>query len=130
MSGSNSIYCKFCNKNCKSSICTLLVTSPDILFILLNRDKEKYNIDFNENLNLQTYIQYNNTGCNYKLIGLISYNTGINVSSYFFAYCRDSITDKWYKYDDNIIDDVNDFKNEVIDSTIPFLLLYQKIKLN
>ena len=128
MSGPNSIYCKFCKKNCNSSICTLLITLPNILIILLNRDKEKYNIDFDENLNLQNYIQYNNIGCNYKLIGLISYNRGININSYFFAYCRDPITDKWHKYDDNIIDDVNDFKKEVINSTIPFLLLYQRIE--
>ena len=126
MTGANSIYCKLCKMNTNTTICTLLTTLPNILILLLNRGQEKCKINFYEDLNLTNYIQEKSIGGSYKLIGIISYNEGINVSSYFYAYYRDPITDKWNKYDDNNINDVNDF-NEVINSINPFLLLYQLI---
>ena len=124
MTGANSIYCKLCKMDRNTTICTLLTTSPEILILLLNRGQEKYKIDVYENLDLINYIQIKSTGGSYKLIGVISYNEGINVSSYFNTYCRDPITDKWNKYDNNIVNDVNNF-DEVINSINPFLLLYQ-----
>ena len=45
--------------------------------------------------------------------------------------CRDPlIINKWYKYNDAIVDKVKDFKKEIIDFAMPYLLFYQKIKVD
>ena len=49
------------------------------------------------------------------------------MSGHFSAYCRDPITEKWYKYNDAIVNEVNNFQNEVINFANPYLLFYQKI---
>ena len=49
------------------------------------------------------------------------------MNDHFIAYCRDPITEKWYKYNDTIINKVNNFQNEVINFGNPNSLFYQKI---
>ena len=48
------------------------------------------------------------------------------MNGHFIAYCRDPINLKWYKYNDAIVNEVNDFQNEVINCSIPYFLFYQK----
>ena len=126
MEKDNSIYCKNCKVNCIHSICTFLTTGPEILIILLNRglgNEFNYHVNFYENLNLSYFIEYKNTGSFYKLIGVISF-----VDDNMVAFCNDPIYNFWHKYKDETVEEVKDFKKEVIDQGIPFLLLYQKLK--
>jgi hypothetical protein len=44
------------------------------------------------------------------------------------AFCNDPISNFWHKYKNETVEEVKDFKKEVIDQGIPFLLLYQKLK--
>ena len=130
MSGSNSMYCNNCNLNCNGSMLTYLVTGPEILILLLNRGKGiEFNIKLNfvEFLDLSNYIEYKNTGTNYKLIGVITHIGESSMSGHFIAYCRDPITEKWYKYNDAIVNEVNNFQNDVINFAMPYLLFYQKM---
>ena len=130
MSGSNSIYCNNCRLNCKGSMFTYLVTGPEILIILLENEKcSEFNviINFVEFLDLNNYIEYKNTGTQYKLIGVITHIGESSMSGHFIAYCRDPITGKWYKYNDAIVNEVNNFQNDVINFAMPYLLFYQKI---
>ena len=131
MSGSNSIYCNFCKINCNGSMVTYLTTGPEILILLLNRGKGiefDVKINFYENLDLKNYIGLKQTGYNYKLIGVITHIGESSMSGHFIAYCKDPITNKWYKYNDAIVSDVNDFNKEVINFANPYLLFYQKTK--
>ena len=131
MSGSNSIYCNFCKINCNGSMVTYLTTGPEILILLLNRGKGiefDVKINFYENLDLNNYIGLKQTGYNYKLIGVITHIGESSMSGHFIAYCKDPITNKWYKYNDAIVSDVNDFNKEVINFANPYLLFYQKTK--
>ena len=96
------------------------------LIILLNRglgNEFNYHVNFYENLNLSYFIEYKNTGSFYKLIGVISF-----VDDNMVAFCNDPIYNFWHKYKDETVEEVKDFKKEVIDQGIPFLLLYQKLK--
>ena len=130
MSGQNSIYCNYCKVNCSAMMTTYLTIGPEILILLLNRGKGiQYNvkIDFGENLNLYNYIELQNTGFNYKLIGVITHYGESSMSGHFIAYCRDPITGLWHKYNDSIVSDVNNFQYEVINVGMPYLLFYQKI---
>ena len=132
MTGENAMYCNHCKRTCDSSMCTVLTTGPEILIILLNRGRDnKFNVKINfvEYLNLANYIQYANTGCNYKLIGVITHIGESGMGGHFIAFCLDPIsTNTWHKYNDNIVTQVNNFQSEVIDFAKPYLLFYQKIK--
>ena len=130
MSGDNAIFCNYCNMVCNSYMYTYLVTGPDIFILFLHREKEvKLNVKviIEENLNLFNYIEYKNTGFNYKLIGVITSIGESGLDEHFIAYCRDPISEKWYKYNDAIVTEVNNFQSEVLNFGIPFLLFYQKI---
>ena len=131
MSGENSMYCNFCKINCACHMRTCLATGPEILILLLNRGhgiEFNVKINFLEELNLYNYIEYKETGCNYKLIGVITHIGESSMSGHFIAYCKDPITYKWHKYNDAIVSEVINFKKEVIDFAMPYLLFYQKIQ--
>ena len=130
MSGANSLYCNYCKINFEGSMMTYLVTGPEILILLLNRGKGiefDVKINFVEILDLRNYIEYNNTGYKYKLIGVITHIGESSMSGHFISYCIDPITEKWYKYNDAIVNEVNDFTKEVINFAMPYLLFYEKI---
>ena len=130
MSGANAMYCNYCKQTCQSSMCTLLTTGPQILILLLNRGKGiefDVKINFYENLNLLNYIQMNNTGFNYQLIGVITHIGESGMGGHFIAYCRDPIYHGWHKYNDSIVTPVNNFQSEVINFAMPYLLFYQKM---
>ena len=126
MKEDNSIFCQNCKVNYNHSISTFLITGPEILIILLNRglgNEFGFHIKFYENLNLSYFIKYKNTGSFYKLIGVISY-----VNDSMVAFCNDPISNLWHKYKNETVEEVKDFKKEVINQGIPFLLLYQKLE--
>ena len=129
MSGENSMYCKFCKGNTTAFMYTNLVSGPKILILILNRGKGiefDVKIKFHEEINLFKYIEKKDTGYKYKLIGVITHIGESSMSGHFIAYCRDFINNKWYKYNDAIVSEVNDFQNEVINFGMPYLLFYQK----
>ena len=133
MSGNNSMYCYNCRLNCNGSMFTYLVTGPEILILLLNRGigiEFNVRIAFVEFLDLNNYIEYKNTGTQYKLIGVINHIGENSISDHFIAYCRDPITEKWYIYNDDIVNEIKNFQNEVINFANPYLLFYQKINFN
>ena len=84
-------------------------------------------INFFEELNLYNFIEYKNTGVIYNLIGVITHLGGSDMNGHFIAYCKNPIDNHWYQYNDAIIFEVQDFKAEVIDYAMPYLLFYQKI---
>jgi len=111
-------------------MCTYLVTGPEILILLFNYEKvteSNIKIYFEVNLNLSNYIEYKNTGCNYKLIGVITYIEEKNKGGKYISYCKDSINNEWYKYNDEIVNFVENFQNEIMNSVVPYLLLYEKV---
>ena len=126
------MYCNNCKETYPCSMGSELITGPEVLILILNRGKGiefDVKINFTETLNLYNYIQYNNTGYNYKLIGVITHLGESSMSGHFIAYCRDPLhNDKWYKYNDAIVSEVNNFQNEVMNYAMPYLLFYQKFQ--
>ena len=128
MSEENAMFCNYCKQTCYGSICTVLTTGPEILIIIIKREKlNKVKINFVENLNLSNYIQFANTGVNYDLIGIISQLGENGLAGHFIAFCKNPISKAWFKYNDAIVTPVTNFKSEVIDYANPYLLFYQKI---
>ena len=131
MSGDNEIFCNHCQHNSACQIMTSLVTCPNILIIILSRGKGKQfdvKLNFYEDLNLSNYIEKQETGVYYKLIGVITYLCESGMSSQFIAFCKDYSDNLWYKFNDAIVSEVEDFKKEVIDFGMPYLLFYQKVR--
>ena len=130
MSGENAMFCNMCQKSNDCNICTNLVYAPNILIIILNRGQGKQfdvKLNFYEDLNLSNYIEEKATGFNYKLIGVITHLGESGMSGHFIAFCRDYDDNCWYKFNDAIVSPVDNFKSEVIDFGMPYLLFYQKI---
>ena len=132
MMGENAMYCNYCKRQCNSQMCTLLAFGPEIIIIILNRGQGaqfKVKVNFQEQLNLYHFIEYKDTGVNYQLIGVITHLGGNDMSGHFIAYCKNPISNLWYQYNDSIVNEVNqaNFKAEVIDYAMPYLLFYQKI---
>jgi len=125
------IFCNYCKVISDCYMNEKLFTGPEILILILNRGKEiKFNLKlyFTEELDLSKYIENKESGYMYKLIGVITHLGKINISWHFIAYCKDPLNGKWYKYNDDFVDEVKDFKKEVIDLGMPYLLFYEKIK--
>ena len=130
MNGSNAMYCNYCKKNCNCSMRTLLATGPEILIIILNRGQGiEFNVKINffEEIKLENFIEMKQTGCNYGLIGVITHLGESGMGGHFISYYKGPISNNWYKYNDSIVTQVGDFKSEVIDFAMPYLLFYQKM---
>ena len=132
MQGDNAMYCPFCQLTCGSSMRTILATGPNILIIILNRGKGKefdVKLNFSEQLNLCNYIELKDAGTQYELFGVITHIGESGMSGHFIAYCKDLWENNWYKYNDAIVSKVENFKTEVVDFAMPYLLFY-KLKKN
>ena len=131
MDGENAMYCNYCKLTCGSTMCTYLTTGPEILIIILNRGKGiEFNvkINFDIYLNLSNYIELQNTGCQYELFGVITHIGESGMGGHFIAYCKEYWNNQWLKFNDSLVSPVIDFKKEVIDFAMPYLLFYQKKK--
>ena len=131
MVGQNQMYCNYCKANTNCIMVTKLVTGPEVLILLLNRGKGlefDVKINFVEYLNLEKYIEMKNTGYYYELLGVITHIGENGQGGHFIAYCRDPFTNVWSKYNDAIVTEVNNFKNDILDFANPYLLFYQKLK--
>ncbi len=125
------MYCINCKITTNCLMSTNLVTGPEVLIIILNRGKGiEFNvkINFKENLNLYNFIEKKDSGYNYKLIGVITRLGESGMGGHFIAYCLESISGKWYKYNDAFVDEVKNFQKEIIDYAMTYLLFYQKEK--
>ena len=132
MGGDNAMYCNYCKQTCQSSMCTVLTTGPEVLIIILNRGQGiqfDVKINFYTDLNLADYIELQNTGCFYELIGVITHLGSSDMGGHFIAYCKSYHRDDfgiWYRYNDSIRTNVSDFDKEVIRFGMPYLLFYKK----
>ena len=130
MSGDNAMYCGKCKAKCNSIMNTKLETGPEVLILLLNRGKGiefDVKIKFEENLDLENYIENKKYSRKYKLIGVITHIGDNSQDGHFISYCREPIENgEWTKYNDAFVSKVEDFKKEVIDFAMPYVLFYQR----
>ena len=82
---------------------------------------------FYEELDLTNYVQIrdDNKKVIYNLISVINYYMGSDLINGFQAFCNNPINNIWYKYNNDLISQVQDFKS-VLDGLNSFVLFYQK----
>ena len=72
------------------------------------------------------YVKMQNTGVQYELIGVVTHLGESGASGHFIAYCKSPISLEWYQYNDDLVTPVVNFKQQIIDYAMPYILFYQK----
>ena len=129
LSGENAIPCNLCNITSPSNYCSYIYTAPEILIIILEKNKySNTKLEFNFDLDLYNYIVERQTGYKFNLIGIVSKFGDFGNNEYYISFCKSPIDNCWYKYNNDFVSKVNNLKKEIIDSGEPNVLFYQKIK--
>jgi len=127
------IYCDVCQNPSSSSYKIILSFAPEILVIFINR-LEGFNpeikFQFYEELYLGMHIQIKEVGFCYKLIGVVATHDNSIMEKHFFAFCKNPIDSKWYKYDDDKVSNIVNVNQEILNNNIPYILFYQNTKSN
>ena len=129
--GENEMYCNRCRGQFNAYNTTKLYYGPEILIIILNREKGnefKIKLEFTEKINLSQYFQMKNLGNVYNLIGVITHMGENDSSGHFIANAKSPIDGQWYSYNDDFVFKIDNFKQQIIDYAMPYVLFYQKEK--
>ena len=104
--------------------------SPNVLILILNRGKGnifKVKLDFNEAIDITKFIlKKDKPLIIYSLYGVISHHGESGPSAHFIASCKSPIDNKWYRYNDAMVNPITNIQKEVIEFGTPYILFYQK----
>ena len=129
--GDNKNYCNVCKQTWESNYTSLIYSSPNVLVLILNRGKNNiYNIklNFKETIDITNYVTQKDGQLIYNLYGVITHYGQSGPSAHFLAFCKSPINNKWYRYNDAAVTDVNNLQTDVINFGNPYILFYQKAK--
>ena len=111
--------CPSCNNNVSCSKVKDICVYPDIVvFYIYYDEQENIKLNFNETITLSNE--------KYVLIGIICSKIYFNEKK-IISYCQDISDNKWFKFDEDNIDEI-DMNKEKDDILYPESLFYQKIK--
>ena len=129
--GENAMYCDTCKNSFLTTFQEKIYYGPNILILVLNREsrgkKYKVKLQFSLELDLTNYIENKTSGCIYDLIGVVTH-MGEGASGHFIASCKSPVDNKWYQYNDDLVYPINNFKEEILNVAMPYILFYKKKK--
>ena len=129
--GDNRNYCNICRQLWDSNYTSRIFVSPNVLIIILNRGKNNiYNVklDFSEKIDITPYVlEKDKSQLNYELYGVISHIGESGPNAHFVASCKSPIDDKWYRFNDALVNPITNLQKEVIDFGTPYILFYKKL---
>ena len=132
LTGENKCYCLNCKQLYDTEFTCRIYSTPNILILILSRGKyNEYNIklDFNETLDLTQFVEVkDHPQIIYNLYGVITHVEQSGSKTQFIAFCKSPINNKWYKYNNAIVNPVEDVQKEIINFGTPYMLFYQKSK--
>ena len=119
--------CPKCGSS-ENSLYRTLYSSQPILIIVFERGSEENlcrdEIQYDEELNLEKYIEYNRSGKKFFLCGVISIIFEGNNLKKDFTFYREGKGSKWYSYDDEKQNLCN--VSEMYNKRIPIMLIYHR----
>ena len=128
--GPNRNYCNLCKQLYDSIYTSRIFICPNTLVLILNRGKDnKYNIklDFKEKIDISQYVlQKEKPQIIYSLYGVITHIGKSGPSAHFVASCKSPVDFNWYRYNDSIVNPINNVQRDVIDFGTPYILFYKK----
>ena len=128
--GENRNYCNICKQLFDSVYISNLYIGPNNLIIILNRGKGNiFNVklEFSEIIDISQFIiQKDKPQIIYNLYGVITHIGQSGPNAHFIASCKNSIDNKWYRFNDAFVNPISDIKKEIIEFGTPYILFYQK----
>ena len=128
--GENQNYCNICKQKTDSIYNCKIYVSPNVLVLILNRGKGNiYDVKLNlyEKIDISKYvIQKEVNQIIYDLYGVITHIGQSGPNAHFVASCKSPVDQKWYRYNDSIVNPINDVQKEIIDFGTPYILFYKK----
>ena len=128
--GENRNYCNVCKQLYDSIYTSNIFVSPNVLVLILNRGKGNiFNVklEFSETIDITQYVlQRDNPQIIYNLYGVITHIGQSGPNAHFMAACKSPVDNHWYRYNDAIVNPINDIQKEVLDFGTPHILFYQK----
>ena len=117
-------FCDKCQKNTEHEVKNALFNLPNVLIIAVNKENDidnEYDFSFPEKLNLKNFINNPSKKTNYKynLIGVISHKEKMKQ---YFAFCKHSLSNRWYKCNDLNIDICSNPITELLNQNIDVLI--------
>ena len=128
--GENRNYCNICNQLFDSIYTSQIFVSPNILIIILNRGKGNIHdvkLNFTESIDITQFVlQKDKPQIIYNLYGVITHIGQSGPNAHFVASCKSPIDYRWYRFNDSIVNPINNLQKEVIEFGSPYILFYQK----
>ena len=121
------VTCNQCKQLSDFHSTSKIFSSPNVLIIDLNRNNNLNVMKFNftETIDISKFILSKRGKEIFNLYGVISLY-GKKSVPYFYAFCKSPIDNKWYRYNDLIVTEVENIQKEVIDFGTPYILFYKK----
>ena len=128
-------FCLYFENLCISKLFNSIYTSkifvsPNILIIILNRGKGNiYDIklNFTESIDITQFVlQKDKPQIIYNLYGVITHIGQSGPNAHFVASCKSPVDYRWYRFNDSIVNPINNLQKEVIEFGTPYILFYQK----
>ena len=132
MQGENQMWCKNCQQNSPSQYMSIIYSAPIDFVLILNRGKGNiYNVklNFDEILDIGNFVfmkQSNNLI--YHLYAVVTHIGPSSMGGHFIAFCKSPIDNKWYKYNDAMVEYIGNFHNNKVDIVnfgVPYILFYE-----
>ena len=128
--GENKNYCNICRQLWDSVYTSKIYVTPNILIIILNRGKGniyKVKLDFNDSIDITQFVlQKDKPQLMYSLYGVITHIGESGPNAHFIASCKSPIDNQWYRYNDAMVNPINNVQKEIIDFGTPYILFYYK----
>ena len=128
--GDNQNFCNICNQLSDSIYSSKIYISPNYLILILNRGKGNIydvKLDFTETIDITNFVkQKDKPQIIYNLYGVITHLGQSGPNAHFVASCKSPVDQKWYRYNDSIVNPINDVQKDIIDYGTPYILFYQK----
>ncbi len=134
MTGNNSMFCSYCRQNSNTNYICRIFRPPKYLILILNRGKgNQFNvkINFEELINIGNFVQEksrNDEKVLYRLFGVVTHIGSSSMSGHFIAFCKSSIDNLWYSYNDSFVNPVTDFYKNIHEYGCPYVLFYEKVQ--
>ena len=115
--------CKSCGNYAQFNFKNIIFSSPPVLTFIFNNDLVFPDINFfiAEQINMNLFVEIKEN-INYNLIGIIF----ITFPDHYIAYCKSPIDNRWYKYDDAIVEPQNNLNEILTTNGFPYMLFYKK----
>ena len=127
--GENQNYCNLCKQLSDSLYTSQIFSSPNILILILNRGKGniyKVKLDFDEIIDISQFVlTKEKPQITYTLFGVITHIGQSGPNAHFVASCKNT-DNKWYRFNDAIVNPITNLQKEVFEFETPYILFYQK----